>query len=188
MITRDYYGEWQVTIQKYKLKYDINKLNEELNELWPLDRYQERVFDRLTYNAFFQRVTEGTMPEHIKEAIELSIGRPVKDYFFLWDWRNLTNILQKHRDDTNFEKQHLYELWNYDKEKRASIPHEVAIVSLENIFTLNIWDDSNSKILKVKQSVTYEPGDIITFNNNDYLHSGEVLHKDIPRRTLNCYV
>ena len=176
-----------MAIQKYKLKYDINKLNEELNELWPLDRYQKRFNDRLTYNAFFQRVNEGTMPEHIKEAIELSIGRPVKDYFFLWDWRCLTTDLLKHRDNTNFEKNHLNEIWK-NKEKLKSIPHEIAVVSLENTFTLNIWDDSNPKILKIKQSVTYEPGEIIIFNNNNDLHSGEVLHKDISRRTLNCYV
>ena len=164
-------------IQRYKLKYDINKLNEELNELWPLDNYQLTTYATPT-GSYYQNIAKGTMPTHIKEAIELSIGKTITGSSFLWDYRTSKDLI-KHKD-------------RYGKlvsEGNVSeTPKEIAVVSLENTFTLNIWDDSNPKILKIKQSVTYEPGEIIIFNNNNDLHSGKVLHKDIPRRTLNCYV
>ena len=158
-------------IQRYKLKYDINKLNEELNELWPLDRYQLTTYATPT-GSYYQPITEGSMPTHIKEVVELSIGKKILNHAMLWDFRASKELI-KHKDTYG----------TFDDP-----PEEIAVVSLENTFTLNIWDDSNSKILKVKQSVTYKPGDIITFNNIDDLHSGEVLNRDIPRRTLNCYV
>ena len=159
-------------IQKYKLKYDINKLNEELNELWPLDRYQ-KLPDRFVIpdGSYHHPITKKTMPTHIKEAIELSIGNTILNHAILWDWNS--KDLRKHKDT--------YETF-------SEIPKEIAVISLENTFTLNIWDDSNSKILRVIESVTYGPGEIVVFNNIDNIHSGKVLNKNISRRTLSCYV
>ncbi len=164
-------------IQRYKLKYDINKLNEELNELWPLDKYQLTTYATPT-GSYYQNIAKGTMPTHIKEAIELSIGKTITGSSFLWDYRTSKDLV-KHKDQYG----KLVSEGNV-----SETPKEIAVVSLENTFTLNIWDDSDPKILKVKQSVTYEPGEIVVFNNIDDLHSGEVLNRDIPRRTLNCYV
>lgn len=158
-------------IQKYKLKYDINKLNEELNELWPLDRYQLTTY-ATPDGSYYQPITKGTMPTHIKEAIELSIGKTILNHAMLWDLRT-SKDLTKHKDTYG---------------TFSEIPKEIAVISLENTFTLNIWDDSKSKILRVIESVTYGPGEIVVFNNIDNIHSGKVLNKNISRRTLNCFV
>ena len=161
-------------IQKYKLKYNINKLNEELNELWPLDNYQLTTYATPT-GSYYQNIAKGTMPTHIKEAIELSIGKTITGSSFLWDYRTSKDLI-KHKDQYG----KLVSEGNV-----SETPKEIAVVSLENTFTLDIWDDSNDTIT---ESVTYEPGDIVVFNNVDNTHSGKVLHKDISRRTLNCFV
>tara|TARA_B110000037_G_scaffold187729_1_gene218527 strand:+ start:4012 stop:4533 length:522 start_codon:yes stop_codon:yes gene_type:complete len=170
-----------VIIQKYKLKYNIDKLNQELEERWPQSEFINScsVGSSLTIpnGSYFQNITEGKMPNHIKKAIELSIGKNIKDYYFIWDWRTTTDLMKKHTDKKNAGK---------PNEFGSNIPPTVAVVSLENGFTLDIWNNENNNI--IEQSVSYGPGELIVFNNQDSWHSGTVHDTSMPRRTLNCFV
>ena len=62
-------------IQKYKLKYNIDKLNQELEERWPQSEFINScsVGSSLTIpnGSYFQNITEGKMPNHIKKPSNL---------------------------------------------------------------------------------------------------------------------
>jgi hypothetical protein len=164
-----------VIIQKYKLDYDINKLNKELEEIWPVADFSKQEHWTTPNGTYYQNISEGTMPAHIKKAIEHSVGQPIKDYYFLWDWRRITHFLIKHTDARLVDKENVF----------GAVPEEVFVVSLENGFTLDIWNNEDHDI--IEESVSYEPGEIIGFNNHNSHHSGAVHDTSIPRRTLNCF-
>ena len=178
-------------IQKYKLDYDINKLNKEIKELWPAAGFvKQEGRNWVTPNGtWHQNIPEGTMPLHIKEAIEKSVGQPIKDYYFLWDWRAITHFLIKHTDarvsSTKTTRENNLGNASTKENDFGNVPMDVFVVSLENGFTLDIWDNEDNSILK--ESVSYGPGEIIGFNNQEYYHSGAVHDTSIPRRTLNCF-
>ena len=156
--------------EKYKLDYDHQKLSDELDNLFPRDIYNYHDEHPVPEGTYYYNV-KGTMPNHIVEAIERSIGYKVKDYFFLWDWRNQCTTLLKHKDRRN--------------NQFGEVPSMVAIVSLEGTFRLDVWTEENGEIF---DSMVYNPGDVIVLNNTEWYHSGELLDKTQRKRSLNCYI
>jgi 2-polyprenyl-3-methyl-5-hydroxy-6-metoxy-1,4-benzoquinol methylase len=162
-----------VIIQKFKLNYDVNKLREELDELWPLEDY-ELFNSKPTPNGSYTQ--NGKLPPHIKTIIENSIGKRVKDNFFLWDFRCKTTELGLHRDEWLPEK-----VINVDVNADAV----TAVVALENSFRLDVISNDTNDF----ESLTYGPGEIVCFNNIKDVHGGVVIgERSTPRRTLNCFI
>lgn len=181
-----------MTIRRFKLQYDIDKFRDEIDALWPLENYGFHGEFPTPNGTYYQNVREGEMPPHLRKAIEDSIGKAIKDFYFLWDWRCLTKVLLKHRDGWEDAKGNPDGISEFDKhvfEEDAEVigvPPLTVVVALENDFRIDIQDAKTGEW----ESVTYGPGDIIFFNNAKDLHGGEVLNDpdNIPRRSLNCYV
>ena len=153
--------------ERYKLDYDINKLVEEIDTLFPRSDYS--YFDNWTIpnGNYFYNVEE--MPQHIVDAIERSIGYKLNSYFFLWDWRGQPKLMP-HKDR---------------KDHHEGQTELVVIVSLEGTFKLNILKDEGGEVV---DSIVYSPGDITVLNNTEYYHSGELLDPSETKRSLNCYI
>ena len=87
------------------------------------------------------------------------------DYFFLWDWRRATTILEPHVDPI----------------KKQSFNNVVARISafinLESTFNLNF----HNKEGEIVEELVYETGDIVVINNTQVTHSGKLLSKGNKR-------
>ena len=177
-------------IRKFKLDYDWKEFVRELDERYPLEDYKFHKEFPTANGTYHHDILEGDMPPHLREAIERSLGFKIKDYYFLWDWRCLTTTLSQHRDTYKAAKHtgisdfdsHVFETTADEIGK----PPLTVVVALENDFRIDIQDSESKEWL----SVIYGPGDIIFFNNDKYLHGGQVLNdpENISRRSLNCYV
>jgi len=152
--------------EHYKLDYDVEKLVEETDTLFPRSEYlySDECFTKGTY---FYNIDD--MPQHIIDAVERSIGYKLNDYFYMWEWRESTKLFP-HKDLKN----HHYGQTDL-----------VVGVCLEGTFKLNALTNRDGEIF---DSIVYRPGDIIVLNNTEYFHSGELLPNTGMKRSLNCYV
>jgi len=184
-----------VTIHKFKLDYDVIKLRAELDELWPLENYHYHDGYPTPHGSYAHNILTNQMPSHIKTAIENSIGRNIKDYYFLWDFRCQTTELLHHRDvlpttDDELNTGNLTDARaEFNECRTANTVNDTplsVVVSLENDFRLDVLDDDTGEW----ESMEYGPGDIVYFNNISSMHGGSVLRDldTVPRRTLNCYI
>tara|TARA_B110000238_G_scaffold194397_1_gene232199 strand:- start:4129 stop:4704 length:576 start_codon:yes stop_codon:yes gene_type:complete len=146
------------------LKYDLDTLILELDNLYPAEIYSPDQVNDLSYQSFplaytyHKNITN--LPQHIKQAIEESINYPLMDYFFLWDWRDSTDVLEPHMDPIV-------------KEGFNGIRARISMfVCLDGVFQLNFHDSDTKEIV---ESVTYSPGDIVVLNNTQAIHSGKLL-------------
>jgi hypothetical protein len=145
------------------LEYDLQHLIKELDEKYPLDTYDPDQVNDLSYQSFplaytYHKIITD-LPLHIKNALEHAIDYPLMDYFFLWDWRNSTEILEPHTDPILKE--------SFGIRARISF-----FLCLEGKFQLNFHNNETREII---ESVVYNPGDIIVLNNTQAMHSGKLL-------------
>jgi hypothetical protein len=174
--------------RKYKLQTDINEFVNLVDTNYPLSTYEFYKKFPTPNGGYFLNTYE--LPKEICNIISDSIGYPIHDYAFLWNWACITTELLAHIDD--------YESANGGKNKEHEISdfHKVVytesvkplnlIVALENWTRTDIYNPNS----QVWESVTYGPGEILLFDNEKYLHRATVLHNphNVPKRSLNCYV
>lgn len=158
--------------KKFKLNYDLDRLSDELDHLFPRENFLIHNHNPVRQGTTFHNVNTGLMPQHIRAAIEDSIGYEIEDYYFLWDWGTTCLDLAPHIDKR-------------DTATLGRVPNATVIVSLEGNFKLNICKDIDGEVV---DSVEYEAGDIIVLKNTECYHSGTVIDTTIPKRTLNGYV
>jgi hypothetical protein len=179
-----------VTIRKFKLDYDWKQFAKELDELFPLAAYDWHQEFPTPKGNFYQNVPEHEFPTHLRLAIERSIGYPIKNKGWMWDWRCITTDLKRHVDTVKAAHHTGISEWDKDIfEDNPSVygrPPITVNIALENDFRLDVQD----QITKEWVSVIYGPGDIVMFNNNTQMHGGDVLNDplNISRRSLNCYL
>ena len=160
----------QDILSVYSLDYDVKLLERELEELFPRINFDFMERNPTPDGSYYYNV-KGNMPSHIVHAIERSIGQQIEDYFFIWEW--VGDELTKHIDKrTN---------------QFGEVPPTTAVVALEADFKLDIWEHDQHTL---KDTYTYNPGDIIVLNNTGWYHSGHVVNKKpgVRKRSLNCYI
>lgn len=165
-------------IRKFKLNYDWKEFVQELDELFPLDTYEEHTQFPTPQGIYYHNIPE--LPMHLKTAIEKSIGLPIKEMGWVWDWRCQTTELLEHTDAIPHSE------WSekiFDNKNQAPITVNIA---MENDFHLYVMNNTTNEY----EHCIYGPGDIVMFNNNTQAHGGYVLNdlENTPRRSLNCYL
>ena len=166
-----------------KTDIDVPNLIEKLDNLYPLNEYDSDSASVSDYESFPLSPTYHKnvydLPHDIKEIFEKNVNCSFLDYFFLWDWRNATTILEPHVDP--IRKQ------SFDN----VIARISAFINLESDFNLMFHDEQG----KVIDEVVYNTGDIVLINNTQIAHSGKLLSKgnkraiagypDIPQNKIN---
>ena len=166
-----------------KTDIDIPKLVDELDTLYPLANYDSDSASVSDYESFPLSPTYHKnvydLPKHIKDLFEKNVNYPFMDYFFLWDWRNATTVLEPHVDP--IRKQ------SFDN----VIARVSAFINLESEFNLKFHNDDGDII----DEVVYNTGDIVVINNTQVTHSGNLISKgnkraiagylDIPQNKIN---
>ncbi len=190
-------------IKKYDLKYDVQKLCSELNTLFPKKDYKWHNEFPCRKGTWYYNIYDNQLPKHIENAINESIGVKIKPFSFLWDWNCTTLELEPHKDDyaaataahtkgqreeyiSHFDDRVFVSDAKDSGRKDKSAPLNV-VVGLQNYTRTEILNEKTGKW----ESMTYGPGEIIFFNNEDYLHKVFVVCEDketVPKWSLNCYV
>ena len=152
-----------------KTDIDIPTLVDKLDSLYPPSSYDSDSASVSDYESFPLSPTYHKnvydLPKDIKELFEKNVNCPFMDYFFLWDWRRATTILEPHVDPI----------------KKQSFNNVVARISafinLESTFNLNF----HNKEGEIVEELVYETGDIVVINNTQVAHSGKLLSKGNKR-------
>lgn len=177
-------------IRKFTLDYDWKEFVRELDELFPLDTYDEHIEHPNPLGIFYYNIWPNEFPQHLREAIERSIGYPIKNKGWMWDWRCQTTELLEHVD--TLSNAHVTGISEWDKEVFEQEPSKIGRppitvnIAMQNDVHLYV---KNNETLKYEHCI-YGPGDIVMFNNNTQAHGVYVLNdpENIPRRALNCYL
>ena len=177
-------------IRKFKLDYDWKEFVRELDELFPLDIYEEHIEYPNPLGIFYHNITEEYFPQHLREAIERSIGYPIKKKGWMWDWRCQTTELLEHVDTLKAAHHTGISDWDKvvfeDEPSKFGRPPLTVNIAMENDAHLYVY---NNEACEYEHCI-YGPGDIVVFNNNTQKHGVFVLNEPdvIPRRALNCYL
>jgi len=177
-------------IRKFKLDYDWKEFVRELDELFPLDVYEEHIEHPNPLGIWYHNISEENFPQHLREAIERGIGYPIKKRGWMWDWRCQTIELLEHVD--TLSNAHVTGISEWDKVVFEDDPSKFGRPPI----TVNIAMENDAHLyVKNNQTGEYEhciygPGDIVMFNNNTQAHGVYTLNDptNIPRRALNCYL
>ena len=152
-----------------KTDIDIPNLVNRLDTLYPLDTYdldQSQVSDYTSFPlspTYHKNILD--LPTDIKNIFEKYVNCTFMDYFFLWDWRNSTTVLEPHTDPVK-------------KQSFDNVTARIcAFINLEGDFNLRFHDTAG----KVFDEVVYNTGDIIVLNNTQISHSGNLLSKGNKR-------
>jgi len=177
-------------IRKFKLDYDWKEFVRELDELFPLDIYEEHIEHPNPLGIFYHNISEEYFPQHLREAIERGIGYPIKKKGWMWDWRCQTTELLEHVD--TLSNAHMTGISEWDKvvfeddPSKFGRPPLTVNIAMENDAHLYVFNNETEEY----EHCIYGPGDIVIFNNNTQRHGVFVLNEPdrIPRRALNCYL
>ena len=189
MIIKDY-GTSMSIIRKFKLDYDWKEFVRELDELFPLEVYEEHIEHPNPLGIWYHNISEENFPKHLQEAIERGIGYPIKKKGWMWDWRCQTTELLEHVD--TLSNAHVTGISEWDKvvfeddPSKFGRPPITVNIAMENDVHLYVKNNEAGDY----EHCIYGPGDIVMFNNNTQKHGVYVLNDptNIPRRALNCYL
>lgn len=177
-------------IRKFKLDYDWREFVRELDELFPLEVYEEHIEHPNPLGIWYHNISEENFPKHLQEAIERGIGYPIKKKGWMWDWRCQTTELLEHVD--TLSNAHVTGISEWDKvvfeddPSKFGRPPITVNIAMENDVHLYVKNNETGEY----EHCIYGPGDIVMFNNNTQAHGVYTLNDptNIPRRALNCYL
>ena len=177
-------------IRKFKLDYDWREFVRELDELFPLEVYEEHIEHPNPLGIWYHNISEENFPKHLQEAIERGIGYPMKKKGWMWDWRCQTTELLEHVD--TLSNAHVTGISEWDKvvfeddPSKFGRPPITVNIAMENDVHLYVKNNETGEY----EHCIYGPGDIVMFNNNTQAHGVYTLNDptNIPRRALNCYL